>query len=58
MARNWLARGGLTAKALPPLWFVGLHETLAGSVIDALPRTQPERRRRHWQTAATLVSTG
>ena len=29
------------AKALPPLWFVGLHETLAGSVIDTLPRTPP-----------------
>ena len=39
MARNWLARGGLTSKALPPFWFVGLHETLAGSVVDTLPRT-------------------
>ena len=43
VARNWLAQGGLTAKALPPLWFVGLHETLAGSVLDALPRTRPPR---------------
>lgn len=43
VARNWLARGGLMAKALPPLWFVGLHETLAGSVIDGLPRTRPDR---------------
>jgi hypothetical protein len=41
VARNWLAQGGLMAKALPPLWFVGLHETLAGSVIDTLPRTRP-----------------
>lgn len=40
-ARNWLAQGGLMAMALPPLWFVGLHETLAGSVIDRLPRTHP-----------------
>jgi hypothetical protein len=40
-ARNWLAHGGLMAKALPSLWFVGLHETLAGSVIDRLPRTRP-----------------
>jgi hypothetical protein len=39
--RNWLAEGGLKSKALPPLWFVGLHETLAGSVIDTLPRTHP-----------------
>jgi hypothetical protein len=38
---NWLARGGLTSKALPPFWFVGLHEALAGSVIDTLPRTPP-----------------
>jgi hypothetical protein len=43
VARNWMARGGLTARTLPPLWFVGLNETLAGSVIDALPRTRPER---------------
>ena len=41
VARNWLTQGGLVAKALPPLWFVGLHETLAGSVIDTLPRTRP-----------------
>ena len=41
VARNRLARGGVMAKALPPLWFVGLHETLAGSVIDTLPRTRP-----------------
>jgi hypothetical protein len=40
---NWLARGGLMTKVLPPLWFVGLHETLAGSVIDTLPRTRPPR---------------
>ncbi|MGH9139802.1 MAG: hypothetical protein ACRD2I_01525 [Vicinamibacterales bacterium] len=40
-ARNWLAQGGLWPRVLPPLWFVGLHETLAGSVIDTLPRTHP-----------------
>jgi hypothetical protein len=43
VAPNWLARGGLTSKALPPFWFVGLHETLVGSVVDTLPRTRPER---------------
>jgi hypothetical protein len=42
VARGWLARGGLTAKALPSLWFVGLHEALAGSVVDNLPRTEPQ----------------
>jgi hypothetical protein len=40
-ARHWLTHDGLMARALPPLWFVGLHETLAGSVIDTLPRTHP-----------------
>jgi hypothetical protein len=29
------------AKAILALWFVGLHETLAGSVIDTLLRTRP-----------------
>ena len=43
VARTWLAPEGFAAKALPPLWFVGLHETLAGSVIDGLPRTRPAR---------------
>jgi hypothetical protein len=43
VASGWLARGGLAAKSLPSLWFVGLHETLAGSVIDGLPRTRPGR---------------
>src|SRR5204862_8138869 len=38
VARTWLARGGVAALTLPSLWFVGLHETLAGSVIDSMPR--------------------
>src|SRR5580765_4799585 len=42
VARRWLADGGVAAKALPPLWFVGLHESLAGSVLDDLPRTRPQ----------------
>ena len=43
VAHKWLAPNGSSAKALPPLWFVGLHETLAGSVIDRLPRVRPAR---------------
>jgi hypothetical protein len=43
VARHGLAQGGLIAKSLPPLWFVGLHETLAGSVIDTLPRARSPR---------------
>jgi hypothetical protein len=41
--RTWLGGNAIAAKAVPPLWFVGLHETLAGSVIDSLPRTKPPR---------------
>src|SRR5205085_2465579 len=37
-----LAPGGARSKVLPPLWFVGLNEAMAGSVIDALPRTRAE----------------
>jgi len=42
VSRNWLAREGVASRILPPLWFVGLHEMLAGSVIDSLPRTRPD----------------
>ena len=41
VARTWLAPDTITTKALPPFWFVGLHETMAGWVIDGLPRTRP-----------------
>lgn len=43
VARTWLAPERPARAALPPLWFVGWHETLAGSVIDVLPRTTPAR---------------
>jgi hypothetical protein len=39
--RIWLVRHAATARSLPPIWFVGLHETMAGTVIDRLPRTRP-----------------
>jgi hypothetical protein len=41
VAGTWLVRSDLAARSLAPLWFVGLHETMAGSVIDRLPRTKP-----------------
>jgi hypothetical protein len=41
VARTWFAPNAIATKALPPLWFVGLHEVMAGSVIDSLPRTRP-----------------
>src|SRR5438270_13084025 len=33
VARSWLSAGRVSPFAVPPLWFVGLHETLAGRVI-------------------------
>jgi hypothetical protein len=43
VASTWLAPDTIAAKVLPPFWFVGLHETMAGSVVDNLPRTRPGR---------------
>jgi hypothetical protein len=43
VADGWLSGSRVSPLAVPPLWFVGLHETLAGSVIDGLPRTTPAR---------------
>lgn len=40
VARTWLTSLSGWNVALPPLWFVGLHETLAGSVVDDLPRKE------------------
>ena len=44
VALRWMTHTHVSAVAVPPLWFVGLHETLAGSVIDGLPRGAPPRR--------------
>jgi hypothetical protein len=38
VARGWLAPRGATVYLVPPLWFVGLHEMIAGGLIDGLPR--------------------
>ncbi|MCA1563914.1 MAG: hypothetical protein LC804_27935 [Acidobacteria bacterium] len=38
VAASWLAPGAPSPYAIPPLWFLGLHETLAGGAIDRLPR--------------------
>ena len=43
IAQTWLARDTASARALPPLWFVGLHEAMAGSVIDDAPRATAVR---------------
>ncbi len=38
VGRDWLSQGRLSPLAVPSLWFVGLHESLAGWVFDELPR--------------------
>ncbi|MCA1563079.1 MAG: hypothetical protein LC753_03380 [Acidobacteria bacterium] len=44
VAGVWLAPGASSPFAVPPLWFVGLHERLAGGVIIRLPREElPEQ---------------
>src|SRR5581483_1512144 len=44
VAMRWMTHSRVPAAAVPPLWFVGLHEVLAGDVIDGLPRTALPRR--------------
>ncbi|HEY2905862.1 MAG TPA: hypothetical protein VGJ29_08160, partial [Vicinamibacterales bacterium] len=55
VARSWLSGGRLSPFAVPPLWFVGLHETLVGSVIDGLPRGVPPRRYAAAEQQATML---
>lgn len=44
VARRWMTSGHVSPFAAPPLWFVGLHETMAGRAIDGLPRGVPPPR--------------
>ena len=55
VGRSWLAGGRVSPFAVPPLWFVGLHETLAGGVIDGLPRGDIPRRYAAAEHRATLL---
>jgi hypothetical protein len=55
IGRRWLASDDAMVKLLPPLWFLGLHETLAGSVIDSVPRTQPRGNLARQEEAATML---
>jgi len=43
VASRWFEGGRRVRQAVPQVWFVGLHETIAGRIIDDLPRTQPQR---------------
>jgi hypothetical protein len=55
VARSWMTGGRMSPFAVPPLWFVGLHETLAGRVIDGLARGEPPRRYAAAERQATLL---
>jgi hypothetical protein len=41
VARRWIAPIMPAIATMPPLWFVGLHEAIAGNVLDRLPPTEP-----------------
>jgi len=41
VAATWLSHGRVPPAVVPPLWFVGLHETVVGGVVDGLPRSTP-----------------
>jgi len=43
VAHKWSTGEGVVTRSLPPAWFVGLNETLAGAVIDDLPHYRPQR---------------
>jgi hypothetical protein len=55
VALTWLAPGRVSPMLVPPLWFVGLHEMLAGGVIDQLPRGVPPPRLAAAEQDATLL---
>jgi hypothetical protein len=43
VALRWIAPTRPVTATMPPLWFVGLHEAIAGYVLDRLPPTEPPR---------------
>jgi hypothetical protein len=55
VARSWLVPGAFTPYAVPPLWFLGLQETLAGDLIDRLPRGALPARVLEAEDAATAL---
>lgn len=40
VAKRWLKDAPASGVMLPPLWFVGLHEAIAGQVVDDVPRVE------------------
>jgi hypothetical protein len=55
VALRWMTHSRVPPIAVPPLWFVGLHETLAGRVIDGLARGTPPRRYAAAEREATAL---
>ena len=55
VARSWLASRTLTPYAVPPLWFIGLHEMIAGNTIDGVPRRPLRGRLLVAENEATLL---
>lgn len=55
VARLWLTSARPSPYAIPPLWFLGLHETFAGKLIDGLPRGPLPGRLLEFETEATLL---
>ena len=41
LSEKWLNPGSSASRNLPLVWFVGLHEWIAGDLIDQLPRRFP-----------------
>lgn len=55
VARRWLSSSVWTRLVAPPLWFVGLHEWVAGGVLDGLPRGDLPPRTLRMETIATTL---
>lgn len=43
-----LSRGDREVSLVPPMWFVGLYETMIGPVVRPLPAEAPSRKRHFW----------
>ena len=58
VAEKDLAPGSAAPSVMPPLWFLGLHEELAGGVLDGLPRDRLHPRFRNADAVATTQYRG
>lgn len=55
---RWSAQRYGAARMVPPLWFVGLHEVIAGSVLDQAPRVRMRPYMVREDEAATMLYRG